>query len=112
MNIEDLQRMESDELLHLRQEIDALLIERELREHRRFRDREVLETRRLPGTVLSRELLKHPDGSTSGPYWFRYFFPEESREISVRYLGPDGEWIPASEGADGLHPLQRAIRTR
>ncbi|WP_273847302.1 hypothetical protein [Rubrobacter calidifluminis] len=98
MDVEDLQSMDSDELLYLRRQIDALLIERELREHRRFRDREVIETRRIPGAVLRRELLRHPDGSTSGPYWFRYFFQEDrTEEISVRYLGPCDEGPPPQE---------------
>lgn len=92
-NLEDLELMSKEELLKLGSLVDTLLVEKELENHRSTPARVALETRRLPGAVLRLELLRHPDGSSSGPYWFRYFFRGE-RQLSVRYLGeslPDEE---------------------
>lgn len=82
----DLERMSREELLGLRSQIDALLVQQEL-EGRRSPSREVVETRRIPGAVLRLELLRRPDGSASGPHWFRYSFRGEPPRISIRYLG-------------------------
>lgn len=71
--------------------VDTLLIEKEFENHRSTPAREALQTHRRPGTLLSLEILKYPDGSTSGPYWFHYFFRGDrrtsGRQLSVRYLG-------------------------
>ena len=84
--------MSKEELLRLGGLVDSLLIEKELENRRSTPKREALQTRRVPGALLRLEVLRYPDGSTSGPYWFRYFFRD--RQLSVRYLGeslPDEE---------------------
>jgi hypothetical protein len=96
--LEDLELMSKEELLTFGNLVDTLFIEKELENHRSTPAREALQTRRCPGTLLSLEILKYLDGSTSIPYWFRYFFRGDcrtsERQLSVRYLGenlPEGE---------------------
>lgn len=99
MEIEELGRMDRAELLQLRGEIDALLIEQDLQKRRRVPGREIIETRRVPGAVVRLELLKYPNGSTSGPHWFRYFFPGDRLDVSVRYLGTGNDSFPRARPA-------------
>ena len=99
-NPEDLGRMSKEELLELGSLVDTLLIEKELQSRRSTPEREAVETRRVSGALFRLELLRYPDGSTSGPYWFRYFFPDR-RQLSVRYLG---ESLPDEETEPERHP--------
>ena len=95
--LENLELMSKEELLTLGNFVDTLLIEKELENRRSMPEREALETRRLPGALLRLEVLRFPDGSTSGPYWSRYFF-QDGRQLGVRYLG---ESLPDEEASTG-----------
>lgn len=95
--LEDLQGMSREDLLELRGLIDAALIERELENRRTTPAREVVETRKAPGAVFRLELLRHPDNSTAGPYWFRYTLSEvDPPKVSSRYVG---ESLPGKRGS-------------
>jgi hypothetical protein len=80
--------MSREDLLKLRGLIDAVLIERELESRRTMPAREVIESRMVPGAVLRLELLRYPDNSTAGPYWFRYTLSQaDPPKVVGRYMG-------------------------
>ena len=84
---EDFESMSREDLLELRGFIDALLIEQDLERRRTVPAREVIESRKRRGAVLRLELLRYPNGSTSGPHWFRYTYRGDPPKLSARYLG-------------------------